>query len=333
MSIEPFAGAPATERFIADLLGVSTPEQVAFAKRLLSALVKIGPDLVPRALEHPYQAEIGMGVSALPGLIAALGSAEADAGKMAALDAMGAIAERELATADSIAAIRKALAETKSADVAAIAGKALAQSGDEAFIAQQRAFLASEKLPDVHTAALLLGWAKDEAAVPILLDVLTLDRIAVADAVIWALGEIGDERAVPKLHLFLERFILTEKVLDAVGRIGARVSVMRVLPVLLEGPETFREAAALALSRIIQRQEGRLGDRDLGRSVLSVLEKSSSSDPSLRVRLFAMLGIAGLGGQLAPNQILACLGGGLTETEVDSVGKLLAKRPSPKRKK
>jgi len=94
----------------------------------------------------------------------------------------------------------------------------------------------------------------------------------------------------------------------------------------------LREAAAEALARIIQKQEGRLGDRELGRSVLEVLGKVWPSDPSKRVRFWAMLGYAGLGGHLAPNEILTALGGGLTDKDLEAVGNLLTQRaPSPKK--
>ena len=72
--IDPVAGAPAPETFIGDLLGTRTPEQTDFARRLLEALKRSLPELVPRALEHPYQAEISLGVGGLPALLAVLGA-------------------------------------------------------------------------------------------------------------------------------------------------------------------------------------------------------------------------------------------------------------------
>lgn len=330
--LDPVAGAPAPETFIGDLLGTRTPEQTDFARRLLEALKRSLPELVPRALEHPYQAEISLGVGGLPGLLAALAAKAPVPAQVAALDAIARVGEHHPLSKEVMSALRKALAEAKDPEVASVAARALAVGRDPEFLAQQRAFLGSTDLAQLRISARLLGYAKDPVAAPVLLELLTLDRTAVADVIIWALGQIGDEAAVPRLHAFLERSIHPEVVLAALGHIGARLSVMRTLPVLLEGPTPLREAAAEALARIIQKQEGRLGDRELGRSVLEVLGKVWPSDPSKRVRFWAMLGYAGLGGHLAPNEILTALGGGLTDKDLEAVGNLLTQRaPSPKK--
>ncbi|MBK6683727.1 MAG: HEAT repeat domain-containing protein [Deltaproteobacteria bacterium] len=332
--LDPVAGAPAPESFIGDLLGTRTPEQTDFARRLLDALKRSLPDLVPRSLEHPFQAEISQGLGGTSALLAVLDApvphpVEA---QVAALDALARIGEHHPLSKEVMSALRKSLAAAKDPQVASVAARALAVGRDPEFLAQQRAFLGSTDLAQLRISARLLGYAKDPAAAPVLLELLTLDRTAVADVVIWALGQIGDEAAVPRLHAFLERSIHPEVVIAAVGHIGARLSVMRTLPVLLDGPTPLREAAAEALARIIQKQEGRLGDRDLGRSVLEALGKVWPSDPSKKVRFWAMLGYAGLGGHLAPNEILTALGGGLTDKDLEAVGNLLSKRaPRPKK--
>lgn len=329
--IDPVAGAPAPESFIGDLLGTKTPEQGDFARRLLEALRKSVPEMVPRALEHPFQAEIVQGVSGAGRLLTTLISGPKEA-RIAALDGLARIGEREPLTQEIMTAARRALAEAKEPEVASVAARLVAVGRDPEFLAQQRAFLASPDLAQVRISARLLGYARDPAATPILLDLVTLDRLAVLDVVVWALGQIGDEAAVPRLHAFLERSIQAEGVLSALGHIGARMSVMRTLPVILEGPPSQREAAAEALARIIQKHEGRLGDRDLGRSVLEALGKVIHADPSRRVRFWAMLGYAGLGGHLAPNEILTALGGGLTDRDLDAVGNLLTKRQTKPKK-
>lgn len=325
--MEPTAleGPAVPSRFVADLLGVTDPEQARLAARLIPALERISPDLVPRAVDHPFIEAIEEGIGAFPDLLAAYDQAKDDDDRVVVLDAIARIIDRHYATLEVVDALERILASAKSSAVVTTAGRCLALAGDEGFIAQQRQFLISPSLVDVRVAARLLGYAEDEGSVPLLLTLLRPDRAVVLDAVVWALGQIGDERAVPGLHAMLERFVQTDAVLEALGKIASRSSVMRILPLVLEGVQGQREAAAAALARIVHEHDGSLGDPALGRSVREALEKVVARDPSTLVRFFALLGFARLGGHMEPNRVLAALGGELSKEELEGISGFLAK--------
>ncbi len=319
-------------RFVADVFGLRNPEQAKLAARLAPALERISPSLAPRAKEHPYLEEIERGIVSFPQFIKGFETSKNEAEKVALVDAIAEVIQSEHATLEAVRFLRRVLATSKSEAMATVTARALALARDPDFLEQQRNFLASTNMVDVRLAAFLLGYGKYQPAVPVLLDNLRFDRAAALDAVIWALGEIGDDAAVPQLHAFLERFIAAKEVVRALGRIGARTSVMRVLPLLLEGTEDQRKVAAEALAGIAHRQNGGLGDPALIRSVREVLEKVAERDPSLEVRFWAMVTFGLLGGHLPANRMLAALGGQLSAEEVDAMGGLLTARATPKTK-
>lgn len=326
MAHDPLRGAPVPADFMADVLAVEDAERVALVKRLVPALEQIDPELVPAAVDHPFAAHIVAGINGFEPLLAAYRQSKREDDRVLVLDAIQRILEHAHATRGLVEALQKIMAGTKSPNVLSMAARALASCRYEPFLEQQRQFLASDSPSELRRSIRLLGYGRYTPAVPALLERLRPDQMGVMDVLVWALGEIRDPRAVPGLHTMLERFVLSEAVLEALGKIGAVVSVMRVLPVLLEGTEGQREAAARALARIADANEGDLGDKDLARSLREALEKTVNTDASKKVRFYALVAYAKLDGHIEPNQILAALGGGLDASELDGVGKLLDKR-------
>jgi HEAT repeat protein len=326
------AGLSIPHTIVADLLGLERPEEVSLLEKITRALEKVDPDLIPRLVDHPYADAIAAGVSAFDRLLSHFATVKGEDEQAAIADAIAEIIDREWATAPVVAWLQDVMASTKSAKVMSAAARAVALAGEEGFLEQQRRFLAGSP-SEVRISAKLLGYGRHEKAVPDLLARLGADNMAVADVVIWALGEIGSDQALPKLHAMVEKGVEIERVVAALGRIGSRASVMRVLPVLLEGTKPQREAGAKAMAEIIRKSGGSLGDKDLTRSVSDVLEKMIDRDPSPKVRFWSMLAYANLGAHLEPNRILTALGGGLSDDEAGRVKKGLEKKPPAKGKK
>lgn len=327
MSSDPFLGATVPADFVADVLGVEHGEHVTLVRRLVPALAEIDPELVPAAVDHVFAAEILQGVAAFDELLAQFRAAKRLEDRVLALHAICLVLERDHATRNVVVGLEKIMQGAKSAEVLSMAARALATAQHAPFLEQQRQFLASDRPSELRRSMRLLGYGRYRPALPQLLAWLRPDQMSVMDVLVWALGELRDPGALPGLHTMLERFVLSEAVLDALGKIGGVVSVMRVLPVLMEGTEAQREAAARALARIADHNDGDLGDKDLARSLKEILAKIIDKDPSRKVRFYALVAFAKLDGHLEPNRIVSVLGGGLGQGDLAGAAKLLKRGP------
>lgn len=320
------AGPVLPSAFVRELLGATTPERARFTDQILTALGKISPELTPTLFSHPLADFVLDGVASLPALADWLGRAKTDDERVAIVDAMSEIFVRENATASALTAIGKLLGSTQSEAVATTAARALAMARDPGFLDQQHNFLASESPTELRRAALLLGYGRYEPAVPRLLELLREDQLTLWEPIIWALGEIGDAAALPKLHRLLHAHLAVELVIEALGKIGDATSAVRILPVLIEGAQSAREKAAQALARIARANDGALLDPELTRSVLLALERVVDQDDSRLARFHAVVALSWLGGTLDPKRVLAALGGQLGESELDAMSSVLLKK-------
>lgn len=305
--------------FVAELIGAERADEVRFTEQILAALGKISPDLVPTLFRHPFADLITQGVAGLPQLIRFADAAKNDDDRAAAIDAIAEVIDREYATKEALDALGRWISNTKSEVVTSVAARAIALTGDLGFLEQQRNLLASKSPSQVRAAAKLLGFGQYRPAVPNLLDLLRDDQMALSDVVIWALGEIGDPNALPKLHRYLSSHLRVEHVIEAMGKIGDPASAVRLLPILIEGATAQREKAARALARIIRKNDGALMDHQLEQSVSVALERAIEQDPSKLVRFHALVGYSLLGGHLEPARILSALGAELGKEDVDAV--------------
>jgi len=319
--------------FVRELVGAKAPEQVRFTDQVLATLAKISPTLVPKLFSHPYADAIMDGVSSLTTLVDLLNKAKSDDERAAIVDAMAEVFIRENATKPAIDAVNKLFETSKSEQVVTLAARALAVANDPGFLEQQRNFLASKEPTDLRRAALLLGYGRHAAAVPALLDVLRDDQMAIADVVIWALGEIGDPAALPKLHRLLNANIRVSDVLDAVGKIGDATSAVRLLPILVEGAQDHREKAAQAMAKIARNNDGVLLDAELTTSVRLVLERIIDKDDSRLARFHAIVAFSLLGGALDPKRVLMALGGEIAEKDLDAMSQVMMKKKAPPKEK
>jgi HEAT repeat protein len=320
------AGQVVPPWYLAELFGLHSDKESEFAGQLLAALEKISPDLTPRLLNHPLIMEITRGPSAFPGLLTRLEQAIDDQERGVLLDAIAEILTHAPATHEVVQAIERELTQAKDPVVGSIAARALATARHEPFLEHQRNLLASKRPDEVRVAAKLLGYGRHRRAVPALLELLRPETFVAADAIVWALGELGDAEAVPLLHHQLSRGLLVEHALSALGKLGSRASVVRIVPFILEGSREQREKAAEAIARIIRKNDGSLGDPGLDDTVKKTLDKVLDTDASRVVRFYAILGVSLLGGRVEPPRMLAALGGQLSKKELDAVGGLLVGR-------
>jgi HEAT repeat protein len=317
--------------FVAALTGAERPKQVRFTEQLLTALGKISAELLPALFEHRYADFIVDGVGSFSRLIEIAERAPSEEERAQVIDAIAEIIQRHYATQEVVAALGRWIERSKDERVVTGAARALALAKDDGFLEQQRQFLASSSPSEIRRSALLLGYGRYRRAVPLLLDLLRDDQLAVSDVVIWALGEIGDPAALPKLHRLLAAHLRVEPVIEALGKIGDPTSAVRLLPILIEGPTSQRDKAARAMASIARKSDGWLGDDALQGSVLLTLERAIDQDPSPAVRFWAIVGTSLLGGVLDPPRVLAALGGSLGPGEVDAVAGFFQKTAAPKK--
>ena len=133
--------------------------------------------------------------------------------------------------------------------------------------------------------------------------------------------------ALPKLHGMLSDLVMVEHVIEAVGKIGDTTSVIRLLPLLMEGSTGQREKAAHALARIARANDGWLGDEALTKATLTALERTIDADKSTLARFHCIIAYSLLGGRLDPARIKQALGATLSKKEMDSLSGFFSTRP------
>jgi hypothetical protein len=322
-------GVPLPASFVTAMFGFDKPDELKFTEQVLKALERISPALLPSLIRHPFADQILAGREGVAPLAAALDAATDEDTQAALLDALAEIAARDYATLELVRAVSRALERTKSAKVTSVACRALATARDPGFVKLQRGLLLSQSPSEQRVAARLVGYARDVESVPILLDLIHGDRLAVMDAAIWALGEIRSADALPKLHRLLHAEIRVADCLEAIGKIADESSLVRLLPILVEGADEHREKATWATARILRANDGRAFADDVASSLAVALERAADRDASRLVRFHAIVGLSLLGRALEPTRILAALGGQLGAEDLDAMGGFFAARNKP----
>jgi HEAT repeat protein len=187
--------------------------------------------------------EIG-DAAAVPGLLAALGDADEDVRQVAAA------ALREIGDAAAVPGLLAALGDAD-ANVREAAAAALGEIGDAAAVPGLLAALRDAEEDVRRAAAAALGQI-GAPAVPGLLAALGDAEEDVREAAAAALGEIGDAAAVPGLLATLgdADWRVRRAAAAALGEIGDAAAVPGLLAALGDAEEDVREAAAAALGQI-----------------------------------------------------------------------------------
>jgi HEAT repeat protein len=246
-----------------------------------------------------------IGAPAVPGLLAALRDADADV-REAAAKALG-----EIGDAAAVPGLLAALGDAE-ANVREAAAKALGQIGDAAAVPGLLAALRDADA-DVRRAAAALGEIGDAAAVPGLLAALRDADADVRRAAAAALGEIGDAAAVPGLLAALgdADWNVRAAAARALGLIGAP-AVPGLLAALRDADWRVRWAAAKAL--------GWIGDAAAVPGLLAALR-----DAYADVRTVAAKALGEIGDAAAVPGLLAALGdaaAGVREAAAAALGEI-----------
>ncbi|HXW53542.1 MAG TPA: HEAT repeat domain-containing protein [Myxococcota bacterium] len=129
-------------------------------------------------------------------------------------------------------------------------------------------------------ASLVLGHLRDSRALAYLLRALLTTDLKRAEAVMWALGEIGDEISVPFLLKAINARFAIKSAILALGKIGSKAIAGAMLKSLADQDEAVRVLAAKALSQV------RFDDDfETISSLLPVLKSHLTTETSRRVKL------------------------------------------------
>ncbi len=319
-------GLPAPAGLMGDILGLEDPEQIKFIEQVAKALGKISPSLLPQTLVHPLRERIMAGPTSFVELAELLEGEDDPKDQAVLLDAIARITDRWGAPEEEVlAVVRRVMSSTKDEAVTTMAAKVLATAGDEDFLRHNLNFLASEDPAAIRRSAMLMGFGRYAPAVQPLLLQLRPDNMVCADMIVWALGEIGDDEALPKLHDMIEQFELAEDVSDALGRIGALRSMEPLSHVIFEGVASQRERACGALLAIVQLRKEDLGtmSRDKLRMTFDAVMKRETSKLA---KFYAMMGLITIDEKMDRSKILRTLGAEIVKKDLDAMTALYMDR-------
>jgi HEAT repeat protein len=316
-----------------DLFGLSKRADVAYADGLISALARIDRGLLPAAAGHPLASHIAQGTVAVERLLERL---EGD-DLQDRLDAIDALAHVFLHEAPDTSALRRIKVVLNRAGVSegneelvALCAKALAIGQDEELLRRQTMLLADDDPGIVATAARLLGFGRFKPAVPLLNALVSPDRFYESRFIIWALGEIGDDGALPILGYALASSFRTVDCMIAMGKIGDISSIPKLTPMVLSGSPEQRDAAYRGLAMIFDANRDFLQTLEHTRREFSNLILTQLSDDGLELpgstRFHMLLCLARLGEKLDAARVKKFLGVGLNEQEASGIQAFFAKR-------
>jgi HEAT repeat protein len=287
-------------------------------ERVIEALQRFAPELLPDDLAGREPTKFAS--HDIPQLILAA-EREIDEGIRAlVIDTLADRIDEAGATPDVRAFLWETMRKATSRVLRSTTAKALAVARDEVFLGKVRSSLATANLVDLRLAALMIGFAKDAESLPRLLELLSLERLAACDAIIWAIGEIGSSEALPILHSFLAMHIFSVEAAQAIGAIGDPLSIVPLLEAVMFDDPALHAAAMQALVRIIHR----LGDAstleaEIIGAITSVLDHLIDRAGTPIARYYALVAYGLLGGQLHPNRIMAALGAVLPKEQMSKM--------------
>jgi hypothetical protein len=320
---------PSVGQFIADALGFKDPKPSQFVDDLVRALEKLDPSLVPKSVQHPLVDRVLAGVDSLDELVAMLSRAPDDDARATILDVIGEIFRLHYPTLRAVEAVYAWLGDSQSMAVVNACCKALAFARDDRFIADQRRVLVGSNPYQAACAARLLAMAGDVESVPHMIAMLHPGNMVMADSLVWALGELRASKALLVLHTMVQRHVLIDDVLEAIGKIGDVWSLEILVSVLTGGTISQRELAAEAVVKILKRNDAGLESEPVRPVLRSTLDRVLRSDSSAKVRFYCAIALAIVGEELSPSFIKQTLCTRLTSTEADAMGAMLSRRASP----
>jgi len=319
-----------TQSFEADtyrhLFGLSEQKEVAVADGMKSALQKIDRGLLPPAAHHPYAGLISIGVAGVTELLGLVEEGDRQE-RIDALDALAHVFAYAPVAPGVAKRLHRILVASSSTvpdeELAALCAKTIAIGKDPDFLQQQFLLLASDDPGIVATAARLLGFGRYAPAVAVLNALVSPDRFYESRYVIWALGEIGSDEALPMLGYSLAAGFRTIDCMIAMGKIADISSIPKLTPMIMHGLPEQRDSAYRAFSMILAEN----------REFIQTLEHTCSEFASLIIgqfederielsgstRFHMALCLARLGHQLELGQLRRYIGIEMDETEASGM--------------
>jgi hypothetical protein len=292
-----------------DIFGVTDPNDVALAETFIKYAAKADAALLPAGGTHPCADLIREGMRSTATLLAYLGAPPPGCSALDAADALVQIYEGLPAPAEVRDALRERFHHAESDEERAAYTQALARLGDEELLSVNQTMLSADDPSIVRGAATILGLGRYRPAVPVLRLLVSPKRFVESDAVIWALGEIGDEAAVPELERALLAQFRMPEVLRALGAIGSLNSVPLLLNYLKPGYEPVQEAAYAALAMLLARQRDNLmALRDVRPTLIFGIRGQLEKEHTPSCKLAMLLCLARLGEKLDRAVVYRCLG-------------------------
>lgn len=315
------------------MFGLRKKRELEFADGLVTGLQKIDRGLLAPASPHPYREQINQGEAGVDALVTVVEN-EAGQAQFDAIDALSHIFLYDPVSADMSRRLRKVLnragvSEGDEELVAAIA-KALAIGQDEELLRRQVSLLADDDPGIVATAARLLGFGRYRAAVPLLNALVSPDRFYESRYVIWALGEIGDDAALPILGYALASGYRTIDCMVAMGKIGDISSIPKLTPMIIDGLPDQRDAAYRAMAMVFEKNRTFLASLAHTRQEFStlILGQLTKGDIELSgsTRFHMLLCLARLGEKLDVPRVKTFLKLPLEEDEASELQAFFTKR-------
>jgi len=313
-----------------DFFGIQDENEIAFTESIVEAVERIDPTLLPRPFKHPYAAFIAAKKSGFAGLLDVLKSKEEQARKIEALDALANIFLHSGVEESVVTELKALLAEQSEPTMIALYAKCISISQDEAFLHQQILRLADDDPAIVASSARLLGYGAYRPAVEILMNLVSPSRMYESRYVIWALGEIGSENALPVLEHALASAFRTQHCMIALGKIGMMTSIPHLMPFILYGLSEQKDAAYRALASILNKNREHEDAISALRTELEHVIKGQLDDSRVvlqpQTRFFMLLCLARLSVKLDTSQIRRHIGIELNEQEAGQMASFFMRR-------
>jgi HEAT repeat protein len=316
-----------------DLFQLVKRADVDYVDQLVTALGKIDRALLPVAAPHPLSRQIGVGAPAIGSLLDLLEQGS-EREWFDALDALAhimfAIVEGGGVVDGSARARLKAQLKGKSGDQVALVVKALAIARDDGLLSEQLHRLADDDPGVVAAAARLLGLGAYRPAARLLAEMLSPQRMFESRAIIWALGELGDPVALPRLRQSIENGFRVPECLQAMAKIGDITVLGGIYPVLVSGPVDQRDAGYRALAVVLDKHRGDSQPLAEVFGRLTTLIDQQLHDPSLSLssgtRFAMLLSLARMGVTLDPGKVRRHLEVAVDDRELTAVARALMGR-------
>jgi HEAT repeat protein len=306
------------------------PEERDTYERYVEALARISPILLPQRFVHPLRDQVMAGPSAFPELLSMFAKMGDDEARAVVLEAITLVIEDHGATPEVMIALEHAM-RSPSGPIRNLATRGLALAGSEKLLNLAKNVLgAGNNNAEMRIAARLVGLGRYAPALPELMMLLSPKHFSLLDAVIWAIGRIGSEEALPILHAMLSSRVMVLELAEALGAIGSWSSLSPLLQALA-GPTAEREALLRAIAELAARHGEKMRADAGAVAAKKILGKLIDEDPSETARYYAIVAHGALGGKIALNRFFTALGAQLPEKALDPMSAFFVSRAAKRR--